>query len=115
MIISAGRLLRNAPLAELTGGRVLRIRTGHAVELSEALGRVGAGVQQVDDARLLVTNVTAEEVAEAAFGAGVTVTELTEQKSGLEEVFLELTAGSGRSQDPVAESSPGPGTAGGGR
>lgn len=93
LILAGGRLLRDAPLAELTSDHALRIRTAHPAKITDALERVGARVRHAEDGYLLVADVTAEEAAAAAYGAGITLTELTEHKSGLEDIFLELTAG----------------------
>lgn len=93
VIIAGGRLVRDASLAELRGRPMLRIRTARGPELTRALERAGARVRPAAGDALLVSGVTAETVAEAALAARVTLTELTEQRSSLEEVFVALTTG----------------------
>jgi ABC-2 type transport system ATP-binding protein len=90
VIVSRGRLVRDAPLAELVGDTGLRVRTAHQAELNAALDRAGATVTAAGD-HLLVTGVTAEEVGRAALDVRAVLTELTAARSGLEEIFLDLT------------------------
>ncbi|RAY17180.1 ABC transporter ATP-binding protein [Actinomadura craniellae] len=91
VIVARGRLVRDVALAELMhdhGG--LRVRTAQAAELTAELERAGASVR-TDDGRLLVTGVSAERIGQAALDARAVLTELTEERSGLEEIFLQLT------------------------
>ncbi|GAA4066341.1 ABC transporter ATP-binding protein [Actinomadura miaoliensis] len=90
VIVARGRVLRDAPLAELVRGGELKVGTRQPEELRRALEDAGATVRSEDD-RLWVSGVDAERVGRAALEAGAVLTELVEERSGLENVFLELT------------------------
>lgn len=110
VIIHEGRLVRQAPVGELTGGTdLVRVRTPQATELTVALQRRGATARPAGDGALLVTGATTEDVGRAALAADVVLTELVQERSGLEQVFLELTRGPSAdgSLDPVAAAAAG--------
>lgn len=90
VIVARGRVLRDAPLAELVRGGELKVGTRQPEQLRRALEEAGATVRFEDD-RLWVSGVDAEQVGRAALDAGAVLTELVEERSGLEHVFLELT------------------------
>jgi ABC-2 type transport system ATP-binding protein len=90
VIVARGRVLRDAPLAELVRGGELKVGTRQPEQLRRALEEAGAAVRFEDD-RLWVSGVDAEQVGRAALDAGAVLTELVEERSGLEHVFLELT------------------------
>jgi ABC-2 type transport system ATP-binding protein len=90
VIIKDGRAVRDAPLAELTGGTALRVRAAAPGPLAAALERAGATVD-LDGDLLRITGVTATEVGEAVVATATVVTELTTERSGLEAAFLALT------------------------
>ncbi|WP_432510030.1 ATP-binding cassette domain-containing protein [Kineococcus sp. SYSU DK001] len=98
VVVGRGRLLADAPVAELlqrsaSAGRV-RVRTTGPDVLAEALRRAGADVDPQRDGALLVRGTSVEGVGSAASRAGVTVLELAAEEVSLEEAYLELTAGS---------------------
>jgi len=94
VIIAAGRLVRQATVAELTGElattRVLA-RTPHPDRLVAALD--GARAETGEDGTVRVTGVDTAAVFRAAVAAGVELHELTYERPDLEHVFLELTSG----------------------
>ncbi|MFI6517381.1 ABC transporter ATP-binding protein [Spirillospora sp. NPDC050679] len=91
VIVARGRVVRDAPLAELVGERDgLRVRTEHPAELAAALERAGGAVRR-EGGLLRVTGLDAAEVGRAALAAGAVLTELGAERSGLEKIFLELT------------------------
>ncbi|WP_433327895.1 ATP-binding cassette domain-containing protein [Spirillospora sp. CA-294931] len=91
VIVARGRLVRDAPLSELVGdGRELRVRTEQPDELAGALEGAGASVRREDD-RLVVNGVEAAEIGRAALRVGAVLSELAQERSGLEKIFLELT------------------------
>ncbi|GLZ07939.1 ABC transporter ATPase [Actinomadura sp. NBRC 104412] len=91
VIVAHGRLVRDAPLAELIGtGAELRVRTRQVAELAAALENAGGRVRREDD-RLWVTGLEPEEVGKAALHVEAVLTELVQERSGLEKIFLELT------------------------
>lgn len=92
VIVHEGRLVRDAPLGDLTDNAdLVRVRTPQTTDLTVALQDGGATVRSADDGALLVAGATAEDVGRAALAAGVVLTELVQERSGLERVFLELT------------------------
>ncbi|MFI0357410.1 ABC transporter ATP-binding protein [Actinomadura sp. 9N407] len=91
VIVARGRMVRDAPLAELVGaGGELRVRTEQAGELAVALENAGGEVRREDD-RLWVTGLEPEEVGAAALQVQAVLGELARERSGLEKIFLELT------------------------
>lgn len=100
VIVTRGKVVRDAPLAELVGDRnELRVGVEQAAEgadqeqlgrLAAALENAGGTVRQEND-RLYVTGLDASAVGRAALESRSVLTELTEERSGLEKIFLELT------------------------
>jgi ABC-2 type transport system ATP-binding protein len=93
LIISRGKLVREARLDELTAGMggAVRVRSPEAGRLREALEREGIAVTEASGA-LYAQGTTSERVGEIAAAAGIVLHELRVEQSSLEEVFLELTA-----------------------
>ena len=95
LIINRGRLVTEAPLAELTarlggvGARAQPAGDGAAARRS----RARASRSTADgDGVLLVDGTTSDRVGEIAAAAGLVLHELAPQGSSLEQVFLELTS-----------------------
>lgn len=99
-VINEGRLLREATVAELRGGTVLRVRATPVERAAEVAGRVvaGAAVRRADDGVLELSAPpdTAPAVARALVESGVDVHELRALERDLEDVFFELTGGGER-------------------
>jgi ABC-2 type transport system ATP-binding protein len=96
VIIAAGKLIRQGPVAELTdtdGMQQVRVRTPEPQKLLAELKAPGTAVQTEDDGALLVTGVPAAAVGHAALVAGIELHELSPQRADLERIFLELTSG----------------------
>jgi len=94
VIIAAGRLVRQAPVAELTGELAtakVRVRTPDPDRLVGALN--GANAEAGEEGVLRVSGVDTATVFRAAVAAGVELHELTYEWPDLERVFLELTSG----------------------
>jgi ABC-2 type transport system ATP-binding protein len=92
VIVHEGRLVQEGLLRELTSdAEMVRVRTPQATELTTALEDRGATVRPGDGGALLVAGATAEDVGRAALAAEVVLTELVQERSGLERVFLDLT------------------------
>ena len=94
VIINRGRLVTEAPLAELTArlGGAVRVRSPELTRLSEALQREGIDQLSRQNGTLFVGDTTTDRVGAIAFAAGVPLSELSAESSSLEDVFLELTA-----------------------
>ena len=91
IVINRGRLVRQAPVHELTNGsRALRVRTPDAQRLAAVLREQGLRVRDAGADTLDVSGAAAAQVGTLAFGAGVPVLGLSEQETSLEDAFLEL-------------------------
>ncbi|MEU4482564.1 ATP-binding cassette domain-containing protein [Micromonospora sp. NPDC023966] len=99
VVLGRGRLVADAPLAELIAGRPassVRVRGPEPAGLATLGARLAAEGATVtsDEGGLTVTGVTAGRVGDLAYELGVRLHELTPVAASLEEAFLELTAGS---------------------
>jgi ABC-2 type transport system ATP-binding protein len=98
VVIGRGRLLADASTEEVVSaalGGGVRVRTPEPDTLLVELRRRGVKVAGGDGDLLLVDGVSAREVGDAAYEAGVAVHELTEVLGSLEDAYLALTEGSG--------------------
>ncbi|OZV82486.1 ABC transporter ATP-binding protein [Micromonospora echinospora] len=97
VIIAAGRLIRQGPVAEVLGSMTqsarVRVRTPQAEALVTALKELSATVEPDGQGALLVAGVDAPAVGRAALAAQIELHELTPERPDLERVFLDLTAG----------------------
>ncbi len=92
IVINKGRLIRQAPLAELTrSSNELRVVTPEATRFAAVLRERGFGVATDGDGALRVSGADAERVGTLAFEARVPVFGLAEESTSLEDAFLELT------------------------
>jgi ABC-2 type transport system ATP-binding protein len=119
VIINRGRLVRQAPLAELEQARATTVVAGpDAGAVERALRAAGWEVVQLADGapgqpgRFRVLDAEPAAVGHALFTAGVELHELAKEASGLESVFFQLTGeetGEATGQ-PVPETTAGAGT-----
>ncbi|TDC01125.1 ATP-binding cassette domain-containing protein [Micromonospora fluostatini] len=97
VIIAAGQLVRQGPVAQVLGSMTqsarVRVRTPQATELAKALREQSAVVEVDPQGALLVAGVDAATVGRAALAVQAELHELTTERPDLEGVFLELTAG----------------------
>jgi ABC-2 type transport system ATP-binding protein len=97
VIIDHGRLVEIAALGELTarlaGG--VRVRAPGVQALVPLLAARGIATTVMDGDELLVRGASSETVGQLAADAGIVTHELRQEASTLEEVFLQLTSGSG--------------------
>ena len=97
VILDRGRLVVNAPLAELTAGgaTTVIVRTPDGERLREALVR--AGIDAVVSGADLVTarGATAETIGGVIGANGLVVYEMRQDSSRLEDIFLSLTSEKG--------------------
>ncbi len=92
IVINGGRLVRQAPVSELTrSAREIRVRTSEAERLAAALREHGLTVTANGDGDLQVSGGDAARVGTLAFEARVPVLGLEEKQTTLEDVFFELT------------------------
>lgn len=97
VIIAAGRLIRQGPVAEVLGATAgaarVRVRTPQAEQFAAALRDAQLEVVASADGLLRVSGADAARVGHLAFTAGVELHELTGESTDLERAFLDLTAG----------------------
>jgi ABC-2 type transport system ATP-binding protein len=97
IVIGRGRMIADCTMKEFVArasGAAVRVRTPSADELVTAVTSRGATAGVDDDGSIEVRGLTAEEIGDLAFGAGLRLHELTTVRASLEEAFMELTADS---------------------
>jgi ABC-2 type transport system ATP-binding protein len=93
VIITRGRLVRQAPLAELEGAPATVVRTPTPRPLIQVLTAAGIEVEDgVEGGLLRVRGSTAADVGALAHRGGIELHELRTEVSDLEATFLALTA-----------------------
>jgi ABC-2 type transport system ATP-binding protein len=94
IVIGRGRILADAPLAEVlqdAATETVVLRSTDAARLAMRLTGAGVTVTSVTADRLEVTGRTAEEVAAVAAAEGALLTELSTRTASLEDAYLALT------------------------
>jgi ABC-2 type transport system ATP-binding protein len=92
IVINRGRLVRQAPVSELTrSAREIRVRTSESERLAAVLREHGLAVTANGDGDLQVSGGDVARVGTLAFEARVPVLGLEEKQTTLEDVFFELT------------------------
>ncbi|MFI5707339.1 ATP-binding cassette domain-containing protein [Kribbella sp. NPDC051620] len=99
VVIGRGRLIADAPIAEVIAGSsrtTVRIRIPSQADLAVLRDRLTAEAEQVESlpGQLIVTGVLAERVGDLAHELGVRLHELHTERASLEEAYMELTADS---------------------
>ena len=97
VVIGRGRLIADTTVADFvagaSGGQVL-VRSADQQKLLEVLTAHGATVVADPDGALLVDTLTAPDVGQTAYDAGIVVHELTPVRASLEQAFMTMTADS---------------------
>ncbi|MEV8630262.1 ATP-binding cassette domain-containing protein [Streptosporangium sp. NPDC051023] len=97
VVIGKGRLIMDAPLAEVIARSSLTavvVRTPHAAGLSARLDTAGIRWERLGENELVATGVAIERVGDLAHEAGIRLHELRTREASLEQAYQELTAGS---------------------
>jgi ABC-2 type transport system ATP-binding protein len=103
VVLSRGRLVAHAPLADLVARTsVVRVRTPEAVRLLEVLAGAGLQVRLADASTVEVRSATADAVGMAAAAAGVTILELSRHDEDLESLFFDLVPQNHQNQEIAA-------------
>lgn len=94
VILDHGRLVANAPLAQLVGdgGAVVRIRTSRPAALAGLLHADGFGTQVTGTDELEVTGASGEQIGTLAADHAIPIFETALQTVDLEDAFLQLIA-----------------------
>jgi ABC-2 type transport system ATP-binding protein len=100
IILDHGRLVANAPLAQLVGdgAAVMRIRTPRPTELAGLLSTNRFGTKVTGPDQLEVTGATGEQIGTLAAAHGIPIFETATQTVDLEDAFLHLIAGAEHSE-----------------
>jgi ABC-2 type transport system ATP-binding protein len=94
IVLGRGRILADAPIADVVAGAtqgIVRVRTPEADRLERAVAGAGVTVRRSDDGSVEVIGATAVQIGDAALAAGVALHELTPVNASLEEAYLTLT------------------------
>ncbi len=94
IVIGKGRVLADAPVAELVAGagrQSVRVRTDRASELAELLARSGATIASDEAGVLEISGLEAADIAGTAVAAGIVLLELTPITTSLEDAYMALT------------------------
>jgi ABC-2 type transport system ATP-binding protein len=94
IVIGRGKFITQGSIDSLTAtakGTVF-VRGANHQQLLSALRAKSADVAELNDEGLSVSDLTAEQVGQIAFDAGIALYELTPQRASLEDVFMDLTA-----------------------
>jgi ABC-2 type transport system ATP-binding protein len=96
VIIAAGRLVQQGPLADVVGAvGWVRVRTPQPQVLTAALNAAGGAVTTSPDGALMVAGLSRPDIAATARAAEADIHELVEAGPDLEQVFLDLTSNQG--------------------
>jgi ABC-2 type transport system ATP-binding protein len=95
IVVGRGRLIADTSVAEFvrraSSDANVRVRSPQAAELSDALARRGAKLQNLEEGLLEVGGLTGEQIGEVALKLRILISELTPQQASLEEAFMTLT------------------------
>jgi ABC-2 type transport system ATP-binding protein len=100
VLIAAGRLVASLGMAELVAraSGVVRVVGEDVAKLQARLAREGATVRVGPDGRLEVSGIDSRAIGRIALELRVVLDELSPERGGLEQTFLNLTS----TMEPVA-------------
>jgi ABC-2 type transport system ATP-binding protein len=107
VVIAGGRLLVDSSIEEVlasAGDQHVRVRTTDQEAMRRGLSRLSSSVEQLEDGALIVTGASTQDIGAVARAVHVTLLELTEHGSSLEQAYLELTGASDHETGTVVES-----------
>lgn len=96
VVIGKGKLIANTSMSELIAGSAhsgVLVRSPKLSQLERLLKAKKVSLTKSENG-LKVTGMKTDEIGKLAFAGGIPIYELAPQAASLEEVFLELTAGS---------------------
>ena len=91
LIIANGRLVKQGPMAELSGEATSLVRSSDPAALAGALNAAGVETRPERDDALTALTADLPRIGELAFDAGVRIRELRSHGTGLEDLFFQLT------------------------
>lgn len=96
VVIGKGKLIANTSMSELIAGNghgSVLVRSPKLSQLERILKAKKIGLTK-DESGLKVLGMKSDDIGKLAFASGIPIYELAPQTASLEEVFLQLTAGS---------------------
>ncbi|MFB4274256.1 MULTISPECIES: ATP-binding cassette domain-containing protein [unclassified Nonomuraea] len=97
VVIGKGRLIMDAPLADVLAGSSLTsvlVRTPHAGDFAARLRADGIKVDRLGENELEATGAAIERIGDLAHEAGIRLHGLRTREASLEQAYQELTSGS---------------------
>ncbi len=97
VVIGRGRLIADAPIAEVIGGsarNAVRVRSPRAEDLGRRLLGSGMTVESPNAGEIMVGGGSLDAIGELAFAEGIPLHELSPRQATLEQAYMELTADS---------------------
>lgn len=94
IVIARGRLVADAPVAELLSAASdarVELRTADPRRLMTVLADAGGRAESPGAGRVAVSGLAAEEIADLAAAEQIPLYELTPSRASLEDVFMEMT------------------------
>jgi ABC-2 type transport system ATP-binding protein len=94
IVLGRGRVIADAPVAELIGAatrNTVRVRTPWSAELAALFSRPDVSVSRTGEDLLEIAGVPAAEIGNQAARAGIALHELTPVNASLEEAYMALT------------------------
>jgi ABC-2 type transport system ATP-binding protein len=93
IVLGKGRVVANAPVADILGstGGFVRVRSPRIDEIAGRLGQPDITVTSVDATTIEVRGASAEAIGDVAAALGVPLHELTLVQGSLEDAYLSLT------------------------
>src|SRR3954447_18978552 len=91
LVIGAGRIVADGPVASLLGSDGVSVRSMDPASLASDLTAKGYSVAPGDDGALLVTGASPSDVGAVAAAGGHVLLDLRPVERGLEDLFFQLT------------------------
>lgn len=104
VVIDRGALVTSGTVSELlTTATSVLVRTPAPDRMQTTLEMTGVVVQDEHDGSLIVTGLTAAEIGERAYAAGIPLHELGSRSGSLEDMFLSWTGSAAHDDQKVAQ------------
>jgi ABC-2 type transport system ATP-binding protein len=108
IVIAGGRLIADSSIEDVlnsAGNQHVRVRTTDQEAMRRGLSPLSSSVELLEDGALIVTGASTQDIGAVARAANVTLFELTEHGSSLEQAYLELTGANDNEKEAGDESS----------
>jgi ABC-2 type transport system ATP-binding protein len=92
VVMQKGRIVRDAPTAELLAADAVLVRTAYPELLSAKLHQNGGTAEPLEDGALRVLGTTATDIGLLAAANGIALSELTPERRHLSDVYQLVTA-----------------------